>query len=183
MDGYGVVTVSKDSQDGIAVSFPYDPKLVAKVKTIEGRKWHKEEKYWSFLNTDETLKKILKAFEDEEIHLDPVLKINIPTHAIAKHPEQSEETPKQSQNERLVQTFSAHDFDDFRRELVSRKYSYKTVKSYVYYNKDFLTFANKQPSKINDNDIKDYLLYLAEEREYNGPQNLDRVLSYTWEQN
>ena len=58
MDGYGVVTVSKDSQDGIAVSFPYDPKLVAKVKTIEGRKWHKEEKYWSFLNTDETLKKI-----------------------------------------------------------------------------------------------------------------------------
>jgi len=58
-----------------------------------------------------------------------------------------------------------HNFEDLRRELVSRKYSYKTVKGYLYYNRDFLNFTAKAPSEVNDNDIKDYLLYLAEEKE------------------
>jgi hypothetical protein len=47
VDGYGVVIVSKDisgrsesTRNEITVFFPYDPQLVAKVKTIEGRKWH-----------------------------------------------------------------------------------------------------------------------------------------------
>ena len=57
------------------------------------------------------------------------------------------------------------DFDDLKRELLSRKYSYKTVKGYLYYNKDFLNFIGKTLSDINDSDIKDYLLYLAEEKQ------------------
>lgn len=56
-------------------------------------------------------------------------------------------------------------FEDLRRELLSRKYSYKTVKGYIYYNRDFLNFINKKPSEINDSDIKDYLLYLVEEKQ------------------
>ena len=44
----GVVTTNKDFSDRIKVSFPYDPQLVAKVKTIENYKWHKDRKYWSF---------------------------------------------------------------------------------------------------------------------------------------
>ncbi|MBU4141234.1 MAG: DNA polymerase III subunit gamma/tau, partial [Candidatus Omnitrophica bacterium] len=35
---------------------------------------------------------------------------------------------------------SATPFDDLKRELLSRKYSYKTVKGYLYYNRDFLSF-------------------------------------------
>ena len=50
-------------------------------------------------------------------------------------------------------------FEDIRKELLSRKYSYKTVKVYIYYNRDFLNFTGKQPYNINDSDIKDYLLY------------------------
>lgn len=56
-------------------------------------------------------------------------------------------------------------FDDLKRELLSRKYSYKTVKGYVYYNRDFLHFTCKNPSEITDSDVKDYLLYPAEERQ------------------
>jgi hypothetical protein len=56
VDGYGVVTVSKDSSEKITVSFLYDFQLVGKVKPIEGRKWHPDKKYWSFLKTDATLK-------------------------------------------------------------------------------------------------------------------------------
>ncbi|MBI5195601.1 MAG: site-specific integrase [Nitrospirae bacterium] len=56
-------------------------------------------------------------------------------------------------------------FEDLKRELLSRKYSYKTVKGYLYYNRDFLGFINKQPTDISDSDIKDYLLYLAEDKQ------------------
>jgi integrase/recombinase XerD len=96
------------------------------------------------------LEKIFKVFEGEDVQVDPALKLQYPRPVIARG---------------RVSKQSPHDFKDLRRELVSRKYSYNTVKSYIYYNRDFLLFTDKEPSKINDDDIKDYLLYLAEEKE------------------
>ena len=66
--------IGKDSSGRIVVSFPYDPFLIEKVKTIDGRRWHPEQKHWSFPDTDGVLEKILKVFGDEDIHLDPTLK-------------------------------------------------------------------------------------------------------------
>jgi len=34
------------------VAFSYNPTHVAKVKTIEGYKWHPKEKHWSFSYSD-----------------------------------------------------------------------------------------------------------------------------------
>ena len=152
--------IGKECSGRIIVAFCYDHELVEKVRTIEGRKWHKYKKYWSFPDTNGTLEKILKAFEGEEIQIDPALyksarvdpslQTQLPHPVIARR-----ETTKQS----------LHDFEDLRRELISRKYSYKTVNSYIYYNRDLLNFINKKPSEIDDSDIKDYLLYLAEEKQ------------------
>jgi hypothetical protein len=50
--------------------------------------------------------------------------------------------------------YPSNNFEDLRRELVSRKYSFKTVKAYLYYNKDFLNFAGKNPFEISENDIQ-----------------------------
>jgi len=144
-----VIKISDLGQDRIAVSFSYNPDFVQKVKSIKGYKWSAEGKCWSFLNTDGTLQKILKVFEDEEIHLDPVLQ-----NVIAK-----DKAPMQSHS-------FGHDFQDLRRELVSRKYSHKTVKAYIHLNKDFLRFIRKNPDEISDSDIKDYLLHLAEEKQF-----------------
>ena len=93
----GLITISKDVSGKIMVSFPYDPHLVEKVRIIEGRKWHKDEKYWSFPDSDGTLEKILEVFEGEEIYLDPALKSQLSI------------------------------------SIISRKYSYRTVKGYLYY--------------------------------------------------
>ena len=41
------IRISKDPSGRIIVSFPYDPVLVIKVKTIGGRRWHPAEKHWS----------------------------------------------------------------------------------------------------------------------------------------
>ena len=144
------IQISKDPSGRIIVSFPYDPLLVEKVKTIDGRRWHPVEKHWSFPKLDGMVEKILKVFRDEDVQIDSAMQAQHPMPVIAR--------------DRVLKQ-SPHNFEGLRRELVSRKYSYKIVKSYIYYNKDFLTFAEKQPSKINDNDIKDYLLYLAEEKQ------------------
>ncbi|MDP2753502.1 MAG: phage integrase N-terminal SAM-like domain-containing protein, partial [Nitrospirota bacterium] len=169
-----MITVNKDISGGITVSFQYDPQLVAKVKTIEGRKWHKDKKYWSFPNTDGTIEKILEVFKGEEIHIDPALQAELSSSSISYSPtlakpsyfpplEKGGEGGFSDKNNPTI--VLEHNFEDLRRELVSRKYSYKTVKGYIYYNRDFLSFIKKETADVRESDIKDYLVYLAEEKE------------------
>ncbi|MEW6375931.1 MAG: site-specific tyrosine recombinase/integron integrase [Thermodesulfobacteriota bacterium] len=140
-----VPNISKYLSGRIVVSFPYDSSIITKIKALEGRRWHPVEKHWSFPNTDSILEKILKVFGDKEVQIDPAL------------------TPPSPLNLRGERGELA--FEDLRRELVSRKYSYKTIKGYLYYNKDFINHVRKNPSEIKDEDIKDYLVYLSETKE------------------
>ncbi len=43
------------------------------------------------------------------------------------------------------------------REMRIRNFSPKTIKAYLYYNKELLRFANKSPRDINNEDIRDYM--------------------------
>lgn len=147
-----VIKILKGELDRIRVFFPYNPTFVKKIKTIEGRQWHSDRKYWSFPNTNGTLKKILKAFDGEKIHIDSALQFHRTTSVIASP---VKDGAKQSQNK----------FEDIRRELLVRKYSHKTVKAYIYFNRDFLRFADKNLYEVNDNHIKNYLFYLAEKKQ------------------
>ncbi|MBA3060979.1 MAG: hypothetical protein FP832_04935 [Nitrospirae bacterium] len=165
-----IIVLGKDNSGRITISFRYNPDLVTKVKSVPRHKWHPEEKCWSFPEANGTLEKILNAFKGEEIHIDPALQTQLPHPVIAR----SEATKQSQGNPSLAKRgeggfsdkkLSATSFDDLKRELLSRKYSYKTVKGYLYYNRDFLSFIKKQPSDISDSDIKDYLLHLAEERQ------------------
>lgn len=74
--------------------------MYQRIKNITGHCCHPERKFWNLPNTDGTLEEILKVFEGEKISIDSVLK--------------SELSLKQTH----------HDFEDLRRELISRKYSY-----------------------------------------------------------
>ncbi len=94
--------IGKDSSGRIVVSFPYDPSIVTKIKTIEGRRWHPAEKHWSFPNTDSILEKILKVFGDKEVQIDPALQTNLPKTS------SGDNKAKQEQSQ----------FEDLRRELV-----------------------------------------------------------------
>ena len=163
------IQVSKDPAGRVIISFPYDPLLVEKVKTIAGRRWHPAEKHWSFPSTDGMFEKILKIFGDENVQIDPSLQAESPTPRGAV-PDfvvsaQSNDLQMDKPPNPPLEKGGERGFEDLRRELVSRKYSYKTVKGYIYYNRDFLNFTAKAPSEVNDNDINDYLLYLAEEKE------------------
>ena len=51
-----------------------------------------------------------------------------------------------------------------QKELSIRKYSRRTIKSYMRYNRDFLLFAGKKPEVIGNDDIKKYLYYVVEQK-------------------
>jgi site-specific recombinase XerD len=159
------ISISNDLSGRIIVSFSYNPQLVTKIKTIEGRRWHPIEKYWSFPNNDGILEKILEVFGGEQIHIEPALQARLSPTMKADTVIARDEVPKQSQKTTSTKSSYQHNLEFLRGELVSRKYSYKTVKGYIYYNRDFLDFMDKEPSEVNDDNIKDYLLYLAEEKE------------------
>lgn len=63
----GRIQVRPGEAGRIIVLIPYSPERVAKIKTVPGRRWHPTEKYWSFPDTPETIEKILRAFEGEEM--------------------------------------------------------------------------------------------------------------------
>lgn len=147
-----MIRIEKGDNGDIIIKFPYNPVYIAKIKTVNGYKWHPEERCWSFPDINRTLEKILKVFEGEEIHLDPVLQDKL-SAVITRN-----KVPKK------FQTGQGHEFEDLRRELLTRKYSHETIKAYLYYNRDFLSFIGKEHFNITEEDIKNYLLYLSEER-------------------
>ena len=132
--------ISEDTSGRITVAFSYDPVYIEKVKAIKSYKWHPKEKHWSFPYSDGVIDRILSIFKGEKTELDPTLQVT-----------------KKSLKTEL-------NFEDSRRELTFRKYSPKTIKAYIHYNRDFLQKSKKPPQQVTNDDIKDYLFHLAEER-------------------
>ncbi|MDY6863224.1 MAG: site-specific tyrosine recombinase/integron integrase [Thermodesulfobacteriota bacterium] len=134
------VRIPKEEPSKLRVTFPYNPAYVEKIKEFKGSWWHPKEKYWTVPCSEGIIKKLLSIFDGKEIELDHALQIG-----------------KEKQK-------PAIDFEDLRRELTFRKYSPKTIKAYLHYNEDFLQKSKKIPQQITNDDIKDYLFHLSEER-------------------
>jgi len=142
------IHISNDPSGWIIVSFPYDSLLVAKLKTIDGRRWYLVEKHQGFPKLDGIIEKILTVYGEENIQIDPALQ--------AKFPTLKGTVPDLRTGQSAVVESGLppkYDFEEMRRELVSRKYSYKTIKGYPHYNKDLIRYAAKTPSDIQEADI------------------------------
>jgi len=118
----------KKGGERIKIYFPYNPDYIAKIKSIEGYRWHPDEKSWSIPYSK--LERLLSLFDARNIVVD---------HSVW--------------------------LDELKKELVTRKYSSKTIKAYVHYNEEFLKFSGKNPCEMENNDVKDYLFHLVEEKE------------------
>lgn len=57
----------------LIVLLPYTPECVDKIKTVAGRRWHQEERCWTVLHTDGTLRQLLTLFANEPVELEPCL--------------------------------------------------------------------------------------------------------------
>lgn len=135
------IKICRDVKNRITVSFPYNSVYITKIKTMRGYRWHPEEKYWSLPLDNGILDRLASLFEDEGLEIDPFLQI-------------LREKAK-----------PMRDFEDLRRDLVSRKYRPKTIKAYIYYNEDILRFAKKSHVDVINENIKNYLFYLVDEKD------------------
>lgn len=129
-------------------SSAYNPTYIKKLKEIKGHRWNPEQKCWVFPHADNVIKRLLDIFKGEAIWVEPSLKQvgqTFPQDAVHKFVKESL-------------------FEDLRIEMVSRKYSPKTIKAYIHYNKDFLKLTGKGTDNIREEDIKDYLFQLVEEK-------------------
>lgn len=62
------VSIRKDIFGRLVVHFSFDSRFVAKIKAVEGHRWHTAEKHWSFPNKEGMLEKILGVFDGEKVH-------------------------------------------------------------------------------------------------------------------
>lgn len=60
-----------------------------------------------------------------------------------------------------------------KKEMLRRKYSHKTIISYIYCLKKFLKNCHKEPRKITKKDIRDYLQYLSDKRKSGSTLNVN----------
>jgi hypothetical protein len=61
------------ADEEIKVSFPYNQDYIARIKTIEGHKWHPEGRYWTVPYSDNVTEEIMSIFGDEGVEIDPSL--------------------------------------------------------------------------------------------------------------
>ena len=130
------IKITKGQSGEVTVTLPYNPVHIEKLKEIEGHKWNPEQKCWTFPRSNDTIKNLLAIFRDKDVWVEPSLE----------------------------QEVVGDLFENLRRELVSRKYSPKTIKAYIHYNVDLLKFSGKGVKDIAEMDIKNYLFYLVEEK-------------------
>jgi integron integrase len=127
-----MIKIEKEARR-IKVTFPYSKDLIAKIKTIKGRRWHLDKKYWSFPNSDGKLQEILNVLDGERIRLDPTLQVD---------------------HEFLL--------NQLRKAIQTRHYSRRTEQTYVNWVKRFITFhSNRHPSEMGEKEINNFLSHLA----------------------
>jgi len=106
------IKITKGQSGEITAILPYNPVHIEKLKEIKGHSWNPARKCWTFPYSDKVVKRLFDIFKGENVWIDPSLREDV------------EQTFKFAKEPRL---------EDLRREMTSRKYSPKTIKSYIHY--------------------------------------------------
>jgi Site-specific recombinase XerD len=137
------INITKGIDDVLNISFPYNPFIVEKVRSIKGRKWDPNNKVWSVPQTNGNIEKLQKLFQGYEIIFDPELNV---TNVLVK-----QEIPLENIMERS------------RDNLKLLGFSTKTIKAYLGHIRRFLNFCKIDPYELTGENIRSYLLKLMDE--------------------
>ncbi|MDK2821724.1 MAG: hypothetical protein PWP31_1689 [Clostridia bacterium] len=67
------ITIETGRHGMVIVRIPYDPELLAKIKTIQGRCWNLTEKYWTVPHKQGIVQVLLNLFAPEPVGIDSKL--------------------------------------------------------------------------------------------------------------
>lgn len=142
------IVVEKGQPGEIIIRFSYDPALIAKIKTIEGRRWDPLDKHWTVPLTSGILDALTKLFAPEPLVVDSALQHDMIGGNRAK---------KLNPEGKMI--IVAVD-----NELKLRGYSPKTRKAYQGHIERFIRYCRCDYQQLGESEIREYLLHLLEER-------------------
>lgn len=144
----------------IKLTFPYDSHLIEKVKTIPGRAWSKTERCWHIPWRADYLGQIKRVFSGlatVKAGVNPTVSKNIESNH--NFPSLQTKTPP------IVPKLPP----EYLERLNLRRYSRNTIKAYLtHFNLFLVFFSHRPPQSISQDQIKQYLLYLINERQVSG---------------
>ncbi len=164
------ILVRQAAKGLLMVVFPYDAQRVEKLRTITGRRWHAEEKYWTLPHSEETFARLLALFKAEELDMDPSLLqrteaacIETPGKRAPRDVPQIREKEKPMNPESSPPVAVASPWADrVSHALRSRHYSGRTEEAYMGWVERFLGFHwNHDPSRMGEAEINQFLTDLA----------------------
>lgn len=131
----------------LMVYFPYRPDLVARIKTLPGRRWHPEQKCWSLPHTPESLARLQEVFSPPRATGSQVL----------PPPLARPRTLPLSPEERVF-------MEAIEAELTLGGYSPATCKSYRNHLLRYRRYLQREPGATGEEDIRRYLLHMLNEQ-------------------
>jgi len=147
------INIRRGMNNELVVQFSYSNDRVRKIKSINGRRWNSALKCWIIPYSEDVLKKFVKIFLNEQIIADQYLSSSI------------EHLRKEIQEDKCLLWL-----EDFNGQIIAelklKGYSSKTVKAYVSHIKRFLIYIQKKPVKLESGDIREYLFYLLEQKNF-----------------
>ncbi len=130
------IHIASSDNSHLAVKFMYNQELLTVIRGISGRRWDNAGKIWYIPDRKENFDRLLETV----VNLKYCVYIG------------SDATPANGNND-----FPDEFLKALKDELIIRKYSRSTIKSYLHYNADLLVFSEKKPESIIQQDITVFL--------------------------
>ncbi len=127
-----------------AVRLPYSMELINLIKNIEGRRWVPGRKVWVFPDQNDNLRSILESILNNPAL--PQLDIFIGDPDILKLPHKAG-----------IDITVYDELEKLKKELTVRKYSSKTIKSYIHYTGELFRFSGKSGETITRDDVISFI--------------------------
>src|SRR3990167_835821 len=171
-----VFVLTDNGTDTIKVSFPFDKALLPLIKSIPGRMWDSDDKFWSIPKTSDVLRQFLQTFSGHQIRISPALDHLLqperpPALAVATAVAEPTDRRQGLKDRRMSSVRSpstdrrlADLAEHVSRQLRIRKYSPHTVKLYKNIIADFSRAFSRPIREMSNDDLTQYILHLIEQR-------------------
>jgi len=139
----------------VIIRVPYNLELISKIKSLEGREWNAEGKYWTVPISKNMLNLLLRLFKHETVELCPKLQ------AMADITVNSEGCVKKADyGERCEKTL-----EELDNEMKLCGYSQKTRNAYRWQIKEFISYClDNSLRRVGEEEVRKYLLHMVNER-------------------
>ncbi len=149
------VKIEAGKSGRVIIRVPYNPELISKIKSVEGREWNSEEKYWTVPFSKGMLTLLLRLFRHETVELCPKLQALTDNGAI----------DDSHMNKADYKSKCEKTLEELDNEMRLSGYSQKTRKAYKWQIKEFICYClDNGWRRVGQAEVRKYLLYMLNDR-------------------